>query len=367
MAGGPATSFNSRARGGRDFAALDSQITAVVSIHAPVEGATRAQSTSTLFGSAFQFTRPWRARPEKLSSQAAGTSRFQFTRPWRARQSVLFLWRGILGVSIHAPVEGATHIMLPCSLGCMWVSIHAPVEGATNRRGLGRVQIEMFQFTRPWRARRPPALKFRLMLACFNSRARGGRDQAAHALQTINIQSFNSRARGGRDLPSRPCSNHSRQKFQFTRPWRARRQPPKAVPHQLNTCFNSRARGGRDLTRFQHSTDHFRVSIHAPVEGATPRHTHHYWCRLFQFTRPWRARRRMFSSVNTYVFVSIHAPVEGATGHPELFQEDQPVSIHAPVEGATFAHAEALLAPQRFNSRARGGRDIDSHFGRPPA
>ena len=99
--------FNPRARVGRDVAALDDEIAVVISIHAPVWGATTPSSATrksspfqstrpcgarlnpTAFGigfNEFQSTRPCGARPEREKQQEA-TSEFQSTRPCGARPS----------------------------------------------------------------------------------------------------------------------------------------------------------------------------------------------------------------------------------------------------------------------------------------
>ena len=55
--------------------------------------------------------------------------------------------------------------------------------------------------------------------------------------------------------------------------------------------------------------------------------------------------------------VSIHAPVKGATPRRRLLLGRLDVSIHAPVKGATGRRATTRRASQRFNPRARKGRD----------
>jgi len=99
----------------------------------------------------------------------------------------------------------------------------------------------------------------------FNPRAREGRDEGGYSAGTGEGDSFNPRAREGRD------------------------------------------KGYRLLARPS------RVSIHAPVKGATS----------FIFL------------IVHIVHVSIHAPVKGATGFCVHCVHPIPVSIHAPVKGAT--------------------------------
>ena len=99
--------------------------------------------------------------------------------------------------------------------------------------------------------------------------------------------------------------------------------------------FNPRAREGRDLKQQLAELEAEKVSIHAPVKGATSG----------------------FCGYNWMVDVSIHAPVKGATisatSRPVLLS----VSIHAPVKGATDRAVFYSEQAASFNPRAREGRD----------
>ena len=77
------------------------------------------------------------------------------------------------------------------------------------------------------------------------------------------------------------------------------------------------------------------VSIHAPAGGATP----------------------LIDKKGNYIYVSIHAPAGGATFISGIHSTGIPVSIHAPAGGATCLGQMFLQTIQRFNPRARGGRD----------
>ena len=163
------------------------------------------------------------------------------------------------------------------------VSIHAPARGATFNKRLLFVG-QPFQFTRPRGARLYRQLR-RTHCACFNSRAREGRDRRGVRLGKANGR-FNSRAREGRDGIGSPTvftkgvSIHAPArgatvatllrgcvlKFQFTRPRGARPRlrissqqsarfqftRPRGARHSKRgmyppmTSFNSRAREGRD-------------------------------------------------------------------------------------------------------------------------
>ena len=121
------------------------------------------------------------------------------------------------------------------------------------------------------------------------------------------------------------------------------------------------------------------VSIHAPVQGATVRPTGRADFHLFLSTPPCRGRqcrRRRFPVAQS---VSIHAPVQGATQQCGSGDMTTIVSIHAPVQGATTtrpvtASARAFLSTPpcrgrpvtlkpdapilRFYPRPRAGGDI---------
>jgi len=100
----------------------------------------------------------------------------------------------------------------------------------------------------------------------------------------------------------------------------------------------------------------FRVSIHAPVKGATacppprPSRSSCFNPRARE-GRDWRMRMDEIE-----MEVSIHAPVKGATMLRPVTSRLACVSIHAPVKGATRA-SRGRRARSGFNPRAREGRD----------
>src|SRR5690606_39257626 len=77
------------------------------------------------------------------------------------------------------------------------VSIHAPARGATIKT-VSRTYRFQFQSTRP-RGARHSVFTSRLMLDCFNPRARAGGDGAVVLLLGRDAR-FNPRARAGRDV-----------------------------------------------------------------------------------------------------------------------------------------------------------------------
>jgi len=122
--------------------------------------------------------------------------------------------------------------------------------------------------------------------ACFNPRARTGRDGPA-LRAGLTFAGFNPRARTGRDVAA--AKDKAITVFQSTRPHGARRTLA-PIFRLLHRRFNPRARTGRDGLA-QCISMQFYVSIHAPARGATG------------------SRRRAVWGAG----VSIHAPARGAT------------------------------------------------------
>jgi len=145
-------SFNPRARAGRDPALPESSIAELSFNPRARAGRDLKRSQRSQRKSMFQSTRPCGARPIEMAKRFGDKSSFN---P-RARAG-----RDMTG----SPVQTLT----------TQVSIHAPVRGAT-------VETEWIYFIKN----------------CFNPRARAGRDSTLHAMRT-NLQRFNPRARAGRD------------------------------------------------------------------------------------------------------------------------------------------------------------------------
>ena len=258
----------------------------------------------------------------------------------------------------------------------------------------------LFQSTRPRGARpgQPPALLS--SPSCFNLHTRMERDAAIPTLRRFRPR-FNPRARVGRDMELEPVPRNLPM-FQSTRPRGARpevftnglaryhvsihapvwgatcrvantapfnclfqstrprgaRHFPRRPRGNVPQCFNPRARVERDPRSLGAHPPRVLVSIHAPVWGATfviPNESPDG--EEFQSTRPCGARLPLHSTVPDTDTVSIHAPVWGATSGRYRLGGYPPVSIHAPVWGATQARRLLPYVQQRFNPRARVGRD----------
>ena len=253
----------------------------------------------------------------------------------------------------------------------------------------------MFQSTRPYGARRHAADTGSITIS-FNPRARTGRDGmslaslsmparvsihapvrgATSIAPTLDVSDgFNPRARTGRDAVYRHRRRRSYE-FQSTRPYGARR----ARRRQFNRSpsFNPRARTGRDVTSVAVESQQYRVSIHAPVRGATSGVSANAPLAVFQSTRPYGARPMSTMNVcdarcfnprartgrdrdsvvaNVRARVSIHAPVRGATRSMSTSDSSCRVSIHAPVRGATESGVITSRSTDRFQStRPYGAR-----------
>ncbi len=294
-----------------------------VSIHAPTRGATGGQE------------------------QAIDERWFQSTRPCGARRFI-FIACPQPQVSIHAPTRGATpYIRYDIAIVSFNPRAHAGRDSFTPRAAISPV---LFQSTRPRGARRrrpkcPP------IYVCFNPRAHAGRDPnlshtcsfscvSIHAptrgatsapnLRGLN-ERFNPRAHAGRDrglvlfLTRRTVSIHApmrgatlftvkkstRTVFQSTRPRGARRAC--TLLGLWWRCFNPRAHAGRDSANEKlHYFD--KVSIHAPMRGATNTFQCFSSIDQFQSTRPCGARPSS-CALMMCVVVSIHAPMRGATSY----------------------------------------------------
>ena len=165
--------FNPRARKGRDLAVrgernqlhpvsihapargatifdLSSDQAALVSIHAPARGATRWYTKAPARRDSFN-PRARKGRDDWMVSDVAAWFQFQSTRPQGARPRGDAEIRVAVDVSIHAPARGAT----------------ALVDGLNK--------YYEFQSTRPQGARLLTSA-YHPMSACFNPRARKGRD-----------------------------------------------------------------------------------------------------------------------------------------------------------------------------------------------
>ncbi len=184
-------------------------------------GARLAQLLDLALDFPFQSTRPCGARLAALERDCR-VCRFQSTRPCGARRVGVDQPEQIadVGVSIHAPLRGATPQRRADQKGPR-VSIHAPLRGAT-RQTVARSSVSTFQSTRPCGARPAPDPERRLL-----------------APVSIHAPLRGATLRNDHDAVRVPVSIHA--------PLRGAtllRPSPKAT----SSGFNPRAPAGRDAT-----------------------------------------------------------------------------------------------------------------------
>ena len=149
-------------------------------------------------------------------------------------------------------------------------------------------------------------------------------------------------------------------------------------------CFNPRPRAGGDYIPHPLHLD-IRVSIHAPVRGATflfrclfqtptgfnprPRaggdadDTHIYAGGLvFQSTPPCGGRHKILSDNPLITLFQSTPPCGGRQGFTSILPPGKNVSIHAPVRGATNRLCMGATTLFCFNPRPRAGGDDISLF-----
>ncbi len=240
-----------------------------------------------------------------------------------------------LGVSIHAPVRGAT---MGLKIVTDWIKFQStPLCEGRQISGIARLCRREFQST-PLCEGRHPTKRVMAPITCFNPRpcARGDeRDAGVHQLH-FRFQST-PLCEGRRKKHAMRMRDVG---FQSTPLCEGRRVTSCCPPCWI--CFNPRPCARGDLL-YSSPSSPLHVSIHAPVRGATG-----YLC------------KRIDPGT-----VSIHAPVRGATfpgewciagwcsfnprpcargdipSPPPL--PARPVSIHAPVRGATSVRIVVIV------------------------
>ncbi len=234
-------SFNPRARTGRDDVIHEPRRHEHVSIHAPVRGATSCDRA------------------------AAPLIDVSIHAPVRGATIAAEAHQVPMRVSIHAPVRGATSQARALLRRSINVSIHAPVRGATTRADAVSRRDQLFQSTRPYGARQRGLLRAaRCTMVSIHAPVRGAtrRTDRDHVMAA----SFNPRARTGRDARGQ-LRWRADEMFQSTRPYGARRAH-RRYRREIPWFQSTRPYGARRARRLHISVSD-RVSIHAPVRGAT--------------------------------------------------------------------------------------------------
>ena len=209
-------------------------------------------------------------------------------------------------VSIHAPVRGAT--LSECSVSRIDnVSIHAPVRGATTATACGR-GARPFQSTPPYEGRLSrPVMRRGLRSVSIHAPVRGA-TVLRYSRGQFPVVSIHAPVRGATadDFVYAVLKT-----FQSTPPYEGR--PLIGALFIVGGYgFNPRprTRGDDNKPHIIHSS---KVSIHAPVRGATPATPCPADISMFQSTPPYEGRLRFAIACARISCVSIHAPVRGAT------------------------------------------------------
>ena len=115
--------------------------------------------------------------------------------------------------------------------------------------------------------------------------------------------------------------------------------------------------GGRPPCRPRPGS-HSAVSIHAPVRGATPTHDKNPLAFAVSIHAPVRGATAVSNARRSSIFRFNPRPRAGGDGPEAACQAQGPiVSIHAPVRGATFRPLGMMFSIHRFNPRPRAGGD----------
>ncbi len=209
------------------------------------------------------------------------------------------------------------------------VSIHAPVRGATNSATGLTYQVK-FRSTPPCGGR-PPMIPNPLADLGFDPRPRAGGD-CRFASPPSRRTCFDPRPRAGGDEIGR-VANVASGAVSIHAPVRGATASSPQEDRRQRVSIHAPVRGATLLinSRFPRAT----VSIHAPVRGATSGQ----------------------HGVGNLIRVSIHAPVRGATSGQHGVGNLIRVSIHAPVRGATLVPTPLAGQYNRFDPRPRAGGD----------
>ena len=249
-----------------------------VSIHAPVWGATQSRSRAA---GGVSFNPRTRVGCDVQFNTINGNFTFQSTHPCGVRRALVHGVRVSIWVSIHAPVWGATTLLIclrpsgtfqsthPCgvrpwagiSLTNSLVSIHAPVWGATNPNRDGHTLPPVSIHAPVWgaTAAQTPMTHthgFQSTHPCGVRRKQRGRG--------LKWLGFNPRTRVGCDYGG--FLSIVSGEFQSTHPCGVRLNGGFCLGNRCS--FNPRTRVGCDLEQAS-KTVTGDVSIHAPVWGAT--------------------------------------------------------------------------------------------------
>ena len=322
--------FNPRAPcGARRLFRLAREISARISIHAPLAGRDTTTSTAATSCWSFQSTRPLRGATCTARIEIPAARDFNPRAPCGARPETINAETTDDTISIHAPLAGrdlrydAPHLY--------WlISIHAPLAGRDNgirRQGRGR----RISIHAPLAGRDTPCARGTVVAQHFNPRAPCGA-RLSHYGTTMLSTNFNPRA---------PCG---------ARPGIRRRRVLRALFQSTRPLRGATVRQFLKLRLI-------RISIHAPLAGRDyHRHTRRCGHRYFNPRAPCGARPEIILVFRHGVEISIHAPLAGRDHEQVAFKRvHADFNPRAPCGARRHQHQPLSVACLYFNPRAPCG------------
>ena len=217
--------FNPRTRMGCDKDVPRPEVSAAISIHAPVWGATGICQLDNSFPSHFN-PRTRMGCDLSPTPRYISTAVFQSTHPYGVRRGPgaiptpaedfnprtrmgcdegHFFYEAAATISIHAPVWGATNA-LPSWRRCSSISIHAPAWGATDAIPPDGVELPVFQSTHPHGVRPGASWHAPYRTFHFNPRTRMGCDRMRSRPSGASTISIHAPAWGATRWSASPTS-----------------------------------------------------------------------------------------------------------------------------------------------------------------
>ena len=153
---------------------------------------------------------------------------------------------------------------------------------------------------------------------------------------------------------------HNSEQFQFTLPCGERPELPYGLYPLFRISIHAPVRGATNCIDFH--LLHPTISIHAPVRGAT-----FFFLRKTTFRDYFNSRSRAGSDcrINHFIHSQINFNSRSRAGSDSPYKVteilDKIISIHAPVRGATILIQFFNLCRYYFNSRSRAGSDSRTH------
>ena len=232
--------FNPRSREGSDGYMTGITQNVGISIHAPAKGAT-ARTGKDFFRYGYFNPRSREGSDRLIFRLKEIIQEFQSTLPRRERLKTVYLDRWCNRISIHAPAKGATRAGVGWWFACVYFNPRSR-EGSDANGGAFPISAKTFQSTLPRRERRYKRLR-RVWDEVFQSTLPRRERHFRVTFPSESSSNFNPRSREGSDVEIAATVMHA-VRFQSTLPRRERRCPSR--PPSSGRYFNPRSREGSD-------------------------------------------------------------------------------------------------------------------------